>query len=204
MNCRAVVRSCRILALVLIFACNSFANSISFTDSGVGSGTIGSTVFSDAAFTIYAVGDTDNIVKIPGGSGFNLDLSRATILIAGVGKFTLFTPTSFFVNFSLVGFGHAGLHGSDLVNGPLDPQFATWNMRTSIGPITGQGGILQWSLHPLIETSGGTLIFNDGATPLTFKAVVPEPPSMFLVVSGLAGIWGLWLRRECHSSARTG
>jgi hypothetical protein len=189
--------------VLLLLAGTLFADSISFTYSGMGSGTVGQTKFSDAAFTIHAIGNTADIVTFPGNI-FALDLSKVTISIAGVDKFTIITPTEFDVfpttGGGAVQFGRAGPGGTALIIGPGDPQFATWNMRTSIGPITGQGDILQWSLPPPVSTSGGTLIFVDRGTQLTFKAVVPEPSSVWFLGFGLASICGSWLLRKFQST----
>jgi len=60
----SVLHGCRVVFVVLSFASSLLANSIFFTDSGVGSGVIGSTQFSNGAFTIHATGDIAHIVGL--------------------------------------------------------------------------------------------------------------------------------------------
>lgn len=161
-------------------------------DSAIGSGVIGTATFTNAAFTITAVGDTTNRLPLVAAEGFWIDhTSWAFISIAGTGVFRFRTPTRTFVNNtrSLPGFSH-GL-GPDLVQGPFSaPGFDAWDMLTSIGPVTGRGRILQWEILPVL-TSGGTLLLNEEITNVTFQAVVvpepvvPEPASWFLSLISL-------------------
>ncbi len=158
---------------------------ITFEHAASASGTLDGKPFPMADFTITATGDTAN--RQPISDGWYIDHTAASIFIAGIGKLDLLTPTRTFVSHAgqLVGFSRAGADGNDLVNGPQDAAFGTWDMLTSIGPIKGQGGVLQWSLDPKIDTSGGILILDDGVTNVTFTAIVPEPGTAGLVAAGL-------------------
>jgi len=195
-------RLSRLCLLVLLWSCAAFATSIGFTDSTTASGTIGSISFSDAAITIRGFGNDARVVDVGEGYYF-LDLSYVTITIQGVGTFKITTPTCFFSNKPLVGFSRAGVDGNDLIDGPTISQ--VWNMKTSLGPITGDGFIFQWSLFP-VETDAGVIVLNDSdSVPVTFGATVgapaPEPSTISLLVVGLGSMAGrAGLRRRKQSA----
>jgi hypothetical protein len=177
------------------------ADLITFTHTGAfGSGSIGGNPFSNQAFTITATGDTLDRQSFV--SGFFIDHVTASITIDNVGTFTFVTPTRTFVNNTsdLVGFSRAGIMGSDLYDGPVDSAFGSWDMLSSIGPISGGTGLSQWGdrFGPVI-TSGGQLIFNDSGTTGSFQGqVIPEPSAMTLFGIGTLGLVGHcgWRRRR--------
>jgi len=163
---------------------NSYADLITLTHSGVGSGHIGDTPFTYSAFTITELADTAN--RVPFSAGFIIPDSSASISITGVGNFQFLVETRTFVNntFSIVGFARGSNQG-DLFNGPSNPAFASWNMLTSVGPITGTTTLMQWSLMPVL-TDGGVLVFDDWNSLGSFQArIVPEPYPFAFLVGGL-------------------
>jgi len=145
------------------------------------------------------VADTANRVAFGLCCGWSLDNASASISIAGMGNFAFTSGTRTFVNNtdSSVGFSRAGLGGSDLFDGPTDAAFATWDLLTSIGPISGTGSLMQWTLSP-VTTNAGTLVFGNEDSGTIFTATlggaaVPEPGSWLLITLGLAGL-GLFKR----------
>ncbi len=207
-----------VLAVFLILLAGpALADPITFTFTGTGSGSIGATGFTGADFVVTATGDTDLRYSqgnadplVPG--VFYIDHLTAGIEIEGVGSFAfLATPTRTFLNQNWSGgSGVAGLtRGSFLGTetalffiGPTSPLLASWDMRSSIGPIDGIGTIDQWtSGDGPILTTGGQLVMNDASTPSTFQAVVgvttpiPEPESYALLLAGL-GLLGFVARRR--------
>ena len=60
-----------------------FGNTITVTQTGVGTGTIGTTPFTAADFTITSIADTDS--RVQSGKAFGLPNESASILIDGVG-----------------------------------------------------------------------------------------------------------------------
>lgn len=200
MKLRNLIGSVGLGVMALVGVAN--AVPITFTHIGVGSGTIGSNSFTDAGFTITDTGDTaargdctDLTISPPGSCFFINDIS-ASIAISGLGTFSIFTPTRTFVDQDLqtVGFSLAGIGGQDIFIGPDSPSFATYDLTTAIGPITGFGQLVQnQSLAGPLITSGGELLFQDGFVPqATFQAVlsssIPEPSSFLLLALGLSGL----------------
>lgn len=194
--------------LIAMFSGNAVASLITFTHEGSGSGSIAGTSFTNADFIITAVGNTDNRAWQAnlGNGGLNpawfIDHSLATITITDVGTFDFITGTRTFVtqDLDLVGFSRAGDEGADLFQGPTNTVFSTWDMLTSIGPYTGEGNLLQWTLTD-VETTGGLLAFNTQyfINPVTFTAVVspiPVPAAAWLFGSGLIGLIGIARRKK--------
>ena len=162
---------CATVTVVTNAAGPGAACTIGFTHTGSGSGTIGTHTFNNAAFTISEQAATANRMSFPG--GFSIDDMSASISIAGVGNFHFASGTRTFVNNSqhIVGFSRAGTNGTDLFNGPSGTAFASWDMRSPIGPINGTGGLLQWGNEP-VTTDGGTLFFQNASSSATFRATL--------------------------------
>lgn len=186
------------MRLLLTFvACAALSGSaiaapIVFVHTGKGSGTIDETPFSDADFTITAIGVTENREFDPP-DVFWIDHNSAWIEMSGLGLLNFVTATRTFVNQSspIVGFSRAGDFGADLYNGPTNDAFATWDMLSSIGPFNGTANLLQWLSAPVV-TDAGVLVFTSGSSDATFQAtVVPEPASAFPM---MIGIFALGLR----------
>lgn len=164
------------ITFTLQFASNSptptpLPGQILFVHDGTASGAIAGKPFSSTSFRITAIGETISRQSFQG--GFFIDHISASISISGVGDFQFVTPTRTFVNqqLFLVGFSRAGILGADLFNGPTNGSFGTWDMRSSIGTITGNANVLQWDFADVL-TSGGVLRLNPGFTPASFNATV--------------------------------
>lgn len=204
---RHLVLVLAVIGCVAAFSASSAsAASILFIHESSGSGSLAGVPFDTSDFTIRATGDTNSRGFISGPDVYYIDHDTTTIEIDGLGTLTLLEGTTTFVNnmYAGVGFGRAG--GSDLLDGPSDPAFATWDMLTSIGPVSGVGAAMQWGSG--IETDRGLLILDDNWTsgvpwdvPVTFQAIVgdvasvPAPGAVLLVALG-AGLVGRLRRRN--------
>jgi hypothetical protein len=171
-------------ALLTLLASPAAAIPIFFFHEGNGSGTLNGVPFGPSDFEITSVADTLNRQSF--GGGFFIDHTTSTIAIGGVGVFQVLTPTRTFNNQSgsIVGYSRAGAGGLDLFNGPTHASFATWDMLSSIGPIAGNGSLLQWTSSPVI-TSGGVLEFNSAPTFAVFEAIIPEPTTLAMAIGAM-------------------
>lgn len=170
-------------ALLSLMPSAASATMLTFTHTGNGSGTLNGMSFPASDFVITATGDTADRVSFF--HGWWIPNTSASIWIAGLGNFDILVATHDFVNtyYQTVGFSQGagrGVLGHDLFDGPTDTAFSAWDMSGPIGPVSGTGELLQWTLSPQIDTTGGILVFNDGTCPTTYT-VVPEPATLSLL-----------------------
>ncbi|ELR97010.1 PEP-CTERM sorting domain-containing protein [Gloeocapsa sp. PCC 73106] len=195
MNVKQLKESLGLLSLSLLFSLTSpaaQAMGIIFTHQGSGTGTLDGVPFGPADFVITGIGDTDNRENISS-SVFSIDHDSASIDLNGLGSFDFITTTRTFLNgdSNTPGFSRSGIDGTDLFNGPSDSAFNGYDLLSSIGPITGSGDLLQWTLSDVV-TDGGILVFDSNDTVITtFQAtLVPEPITILgsLLVFSITGL----------------
>jgi hypothetical protein len=180
------MRALLLCSLLILLAPRSTAAILDFTFSDIDSGTIGGVVFSDAAFTISGELNTINTRPLIHNVGITPD-DFTFISISGVGVFEFTTPISFVWApiESILQLRSTGTNGAVLIEADSQAAFQSWDMGSPLGPVTVTGDVSSFSSAP-IETTGGILVLNDEARPITFQASVradvPEPSSAFLVV----------------------
>jgi len=181
-----------ILALVTVPRAAQ-ATPITYQFTGSGSGSLGATTFSGAAFVVTLRGDTTdvaifvNLGAIPGNENLT-----GNIAITGVGTSTftnslfIFSapPEIFTVPLAFYGFGtfsSSGGHGNLIsLNTPTGPDLVS-----NFGPTSSPNSSLS-QFHDE-TTSLGNLTFST-MSDVTFRetvGVVPEPSTMVLIGSGL-------------------
>jgi hypothetical protein len=158
------------LAALVGLASLAPAQSITLIHEGQGSGDLNGVPFAATSIVITAEGDISQ--RISFSAGWFLEHTNATVEIGGIGTYQFTSPTRTFVNNSgqIVGFSRGTAAGSsDLMNGPSDAAFASWDMTTAVGPVSGFGNFLQWTSGD-VTTTGGVLNMDGLSTPITFTA----------------------------------
>lgn len=180
--------------IFLSAAANASAESITYTEQTIGSGTLDGMDFANVLITIALSGDTTTVLNE--GGGLFYDFGSATVMVAGVGSASLTGPAQANV-FSNNPVGAAGIgdSGSDILD-IYNSAFNSYSLVTAIGPITGPPNYIPGESFAV--TNGDFVL--TGARTSTFTAITnsdppatPEPPIAnvlipVLLVLGLAGL----------------
>jgi hypothetical protein len=198
-----------LLLVGAIAALPAMASTITFTIHATGSGSLGSTSFTNQIVTFTEVTDTSDITNPCLGSiyGYPCAPNQAgnTVTIGGIaGTQTISGDTFFFDNaINLVGISDAFFQTYLSAEGTADG--ATYGMTTAFGPESAGYYTVGSST---LATSGGTLSLTSFSGNATFSAVlgsttaVPEPGSLGLVlVGGIPLAVGLLRRKRARSAA---
>jgi hypothetical protein len=180
------------LAAIISVLCvaNAKASPVTYTESATVSGSLNGVSFTSQLFTITGTGDTTGI------SGITNHFVTATFSVTGVGNgsfgvLAVFDNPS--TNPAAAGFTDEGF-GADILD-TFNAAFASYDLRTSIGPITGPSFITKDS-SLLTALTGEHLSFTS-AGDATFTAIVtPLPAALPLFASGLVGLGLLGWRRK--------
>jgi hypothetical protein len=193
-----MVRRILVIAALLWISnlCQTHAGLITYTESVVATGTIGSQSFSDALVTLTLTADTSGITESSG--VFSTSAAMATVNIASIGNATF---TNDLVFFNEPGASEAGFEdfsavgGSAVVLAIFSASLDTYELASPIGPITGDahngGGSFATTL--------GTLFLQQPENSGTFTATiqsVPEPTSIAMLGTGILTLAGLRLSKR--------
>lgn len=194
-----------LIAGILALTANAQAALITYEISGVASGQIGATTFSNAAVELTGTGDTANITSFAGSGNLNgatifaNPFSTFTVTIGGVGTATVTDQSVFWAIPAPAGHTSSVLIGrEDLPNGvPVvdsitglglvsSNALAGYTGSTAIGPITDSGGIGfpacgGTGQDPCVATTLGFLSFSSNLSSAptgqaTFVAKLPTVP----------------------------
>ena len=191
------------LPALLIGASLAAASPITFTETVIASGSLGSSSFTNSLVTLTATGDTSNVfAKGPGWfwlEGVPISISVAslgtTASLTDVGVVGSCQPNSCPSSSSALGAFGDVTQDRDILD-TLSSAFNNYSLTTSIGPVTGTNLI-----NPSTDfnTSKGVFEITSAGNP-TFTAAVgsatPEPSAVALFGLGLgAGLAFLKSRR---------
>ena len=190
-------RSMLILGVLAILVCSASpapADTSTFTETTIASGTVDGTGFTNALVTITLTGDTANV-----GSGspgkFSLP-GIGMVSVSGVGSDTFTDDIRAAENQALPGAGISDFTLNRTIIFTLNAGFASYDLTSSIGPLSGNGEFNNSFAFP---TLGGTFDLTSIGT-VTFTAVesvaTPEPGSLLLLAAGLAGLLGTAVRKK--------
>ena len=184
----------------------AMASTITFTIYATGSGSLGSTSFTDQIVTFTEVTDTSDITNPCLGSIYDYpcapNQAGNTVTIGGIaGTQTISGDTFFFDNaINLVGISDAFFQTYLSAEGTADG--ATYGMTTAFGPES--AGYYTVGASTL-ATSGGTLSLTSFSGNATFWAVLgsptsaaPEPGSLGLALVAVIPLAAGLLRRRKH------
>src|SRR5262245_37704814 len=164
------------------------AEPITYTFSATGSGSLGPNPFSNASVTLTATSDSSMVTMEEPGL-FVVPNLTATVSVSGLGAAAFTIPTSTFDNQAT---SAAGINGLSFVFPDildlLNPALATYDLTTSIGPLTGPALFNPGRRFP---TTSGDFVLNSVSSNVTFQAIlVPEPSSLALLGLGTAALAG--------------
>jgi hypothetical protein len=176
-----------IVCIVLSLAIAS-AGTITVVDSATASGSLGSTSFDDSLITLTLTGNTSGVANFGGGLFDLLPEAPVTINIASLDTTATFTDEVTVVvaeTGEIAGFLDntlLALNRPDDILSTTNSVFGTYDLTTSIGPVTGAG----FSGTSIFGTNeGGLQITAVGESTFT-ATVVPEPTTLTLMGLGLA------------------
>lgn len=209
MMSKSIKRSLLAFALAIMagLAGKTEAAFVTYTETATGSGTLGTTTFTNAALTFTQTADTANVIYVfngdprSGSYSYMVGDATATVTIAGVGTASFTGPT--FTTDSPTGrFGGLGsggpVFGGNIILDVGSPVFANYNLQSSFGPASGDPGITTSNIFSInYATNLGDLALNSVTGQATFQAsVVPEPSSLTLgTIAALVGL-GVRARRR--------
>ncbi len=177
-------------------ALNAPAAIMTITQTGIAGGSIGGQAFGTRSFTFTSIADTDQR-QSSGTDIFWIEHISSQVTIANIGTFDILIPTRTYVSHSrqFAVYARGGAAGLDLFLSPQSELFVTWDMTTSLGPVSGAAGLTRWSPpNDAVITSGGVLIMNNGPANGTFLATIPSPGP--LLMCGAMGVVVV-RRRRC-------
>jgi hypothetical protein len=178
--------------LLLAFITPAQAAPIVYTETVVGSGTLGQTPFTDALITLTAIADTDHVMI--DAMGFFVVANKSTSVQIDNGGSALFS--SFTETFVDPTHQVAGLRQGPIILALQQAAFGTYDLKTPIAPMSGVPFI---NASDTFATNAGNFSITSTTGDATSEATalgapVPEPSTFILAGLGALGLTAV-LRR---------
>src|SRR5450432_4323803 len=156
------------VTVLLCAAGLAHAGPVTYTISTTGAGSLNGVTYTSNLITLTEVGDTSGIV---GGGGFFTNVGTVTFNISGVGSGTFTDTMEVFVNQGspAAGFGDA-TQGRSVLD-TFNSAFSTYNLGTSIGPVTDSPFINAGNAFP---TTAGAFIIDRAGNSMFTATTAPE------------------------------
>jgi hypothetical protein len=179
-----------VLTLLLTGVKQAQAIDLTYSVVGTGTGSLGATNFTNALVTVSFTGNT---VDVMGSGGFfSNTVGTATVTVTGIGTATFTDAMEAFVNQGMIAAGVVDLTLSGSVFDTFNAAFATYDLRTPLGPLSGAPFIRPDLTFP--TTLGGfhlaSIAGNSTFTAAAPAGTVPEPAGCALLAVGTLGLLG--------------